>query len=163
MLPDELVDRLTAMMPREPNYRYWETSDGREFFYTTERTGAGDDATGGKYASGVNRPIKYRTAKSLEAALTRGETVMFERVDVSYHRLRKDAKRRAWRLYVAHVLRLVAKGKGSAREQARVAEWEASDTPPETLFDDKDKGKGVEGVHPAGVWVDEIDNMQETP
>ena len=133
----EIADRIAASMPREPKYRYFETSDGRQFFWTVEKMGGepGSSPTAAKYASGENRPRGFRSLARINAAMAKGEMITFERVEVSYVSKRNAAKARAWRSYVARVRALIAAGRATKREIAEAARWDAASTPAETWCD----------------------------
>ena len=81
---------ITSLSPRQPRYRYFETPDGRMFLWTTERFGDG------KYGSAVMAPYGPGS-RSGKRAVTH-----WKPTSEVHHRLRKDAKDRAYRLYVAH-------------------------------------------------------------
>lgn len=104
-MPDvspDLIRRLNAALAayggREPRYRYWQQhAGGAMFFWTVERY---DDDAGhehaGLYVSGVYVPVGPGSRSG------KARTFKLAGDSVSGHRLRKDAKARALRLYRAH-------------------------------------------------------------
>jgi hypothetical protein len=89
-LSAELTAVLQRLMPHQPNYRYWETADGRMFLYTTE---VFED---GKYGSAIMQPYGPG-ARSGKKNVTRWKPVR-----EVHHLTRKAAKARAYRLYTEH-------------------------------------------------------------
>lgn len=79
------------LFARDPRYRYWETPDGRQFHYTTERMGDG------KFASAIYVP-KGKGARSGKKAVTR----LSPSREV-HHATRRAARARAYKLYQQHV------------------------------------------------------------
>jgi hypothetical protein len=88
-------DLLLELYGRDPRYRYWETPDGWQFHYTTERMGDG------RFHSAQYQP-KGKGARSGKASrlVVRRELP---------HATRKGAKARAYRLYQRHVAELKAR------------------------------------------------------
>lgn len=78
-----LMDRMFPQ-PRDPRWRYIKTKDGTLFMWTTERMGDG------KFASAILKPTE-RDPK--------GRVTGWRTVREVHHRLRQDAKARAFRLH----------------------------------------------------------------
>lgn len=89
--------RERGILPRDPRYRYWETPDGWQFHYSTERMGDG------KFASAQYQPTG-KGARSGKAAITRLEV----RREL-HHATRRGAKARAYKLYQKHLKELEAR------------------------------------------------------
>ena len=96
LISDERIRRriLDLIGERDPRSRYFQTSDGTMFLWTTERMGDG------KYGSAVYVP-KGPGSRSGKRAVTRWE-VSRER----HHATRRAAKDRAYRLFLQHRARL---------------------------------------------------------
>jgi hypothetical protein len=97
-----LNDALAGLLPRDPRYAYWETNDGWQFLYTTERGGDG------KFWSAVLVP-HGRGARSGNPSYWRTRREV-------HHRLRRQAKARAYRLYQDHLSELAGRTPGLATE-----------------------------------------------
>lgn len=82
----ELNDFLQRMRPRAPRFRYFQKRNGPMFSWTTEKFE-------GYYASFVHNPVGpgARSGKAREWVM--------DDDSISAHKLRKDAKARALRLY----------------------------------------------------------------
>lgn len=82
---------LREMFPvyRSPRYRYWETADGTMFGYTTERVEH-------RFESFVYRPYGKGSRSGKQSVKN------WRMTDERSHRLRKDAKARAYRMYTQH-------------------------------------------------------------
>lgn len=95
LISDERIrERLLDFLPRDARSRYFQTSDGTMFAWTTERLGDG------KFASGVYVP-KGPGSRSGKRNVTRWEVAR-----ELHHATRKGAKSRAYRMFLQHRARL---------------------------------------------------------
>lgn len=93
-ISEEFRAALQRIIGRDPRYRYWETPDGWQFVYSTERMGDG------KFASAQYMPVG-KGSRSGRAEVTR----LVVRREL-HHGTRRAAKARAYRLYQQHVAEL---------------------------------------------------------
>lgn len=92
-------DVMRMFTPRDPRYRYWETPDGWQFHYTTEKMGDG------KYASAQYQPVG-KGARSGKKNITR----LSVRREV-HHTTRRAARARAYKLFQKHQAELAGRTK----------------------------------------------------
>jgi hypothetical protein len=90
----EIQEAFRRLMPPEARWSYWQDGNGPMFAYNTEPVNMPGDPVSGKFGSCIYEPYGRgsRTGKATRWRIQKDST--------SYHALRRDAKARAYRMYV---------------------------------------------------------------